>query len=68
MPLEYKKYKQKTTSKNFIEAVLSIYEKIWKSLALRWELTSRCHEVAVVNTTYYEKPTLRLGASIGHEK
>ena len=34
MPLEYKKYKQKTTSKNFIEAVLSIYEKIWKSLAL----------------------------------
>ena len=32
--MEYKKYKQKTICKNFIEAVLYIHDRIWKSQAL----------------------------------
>ena len=32
--MEYKKYKQKAICKNFIKAVLSIQERIWKSRAL----------------------------------
>ena len=34
IPLEHKKYKQKTICKNFIEAVSSIHERTWKSRAL----------------------------------
>ena len=34
----------------------------------RWELTNRCHQIAFVNITYYEKATLCLRASIAQGK